>query len=155
MTEAKKSLLKDPVILGGGVVLVGTGLYLMLRKPAGAYLGDTLTFSKVDFWYQGPAANLWICWGLRDGRGDYNDGENLVAGLWVSGGPMVVEETAARKRYLFIPEEDFDKQPEFYMDPDYIEPRNYESYVWIANEETANEDAILRLIRGARIDLKE
>jgi len=145
---------KDVLVVGGSTALIGLGLYLSLKKPAAIYLGDTFSFAKVEFFYRGPETTLWICWGLRDGWGDFNNGGNLVAGLWVSGGPMMVEDVGEFKKYSFVPADDFDKQPAFFFDPNFIEPKNYEPYIWLSTEEGPNEDYFLLLIRGPQIDIK-
>lgn len=135
----------DVVAIGAGVGLAGIGLYLALRKPPAIYLGDKVTLSKVSFTYTGPARDLFICWGLRKGTGDFNNGANLAGGLWAWGGPMEVE-LSTEKKYSFVPKKDFDTKPVLYLDPDAIEAKSYDTYIWVTfGEGTPDEDYILAI----------
>ncbi|HUV51594.1 MAG TPA: hypothetical protein VMW64_00790 [Dehalococcoidia bacterium] len=133
------------IAVGTGVALIGGGLYYALKKPPAIYLGDKVTLSKVSFTYTGPERQLFICWGLKKGSGDFNNGANLAGGLWTWGGPMEVEAVAGKK-YSFTPKKDFETQPVLYLDPDAIEAKNYDTYIWITfGEATTDEDFILAI----------
>jgi hypothetical protein len=151
------------VAVGAGAGLAGLGLYLALRKPPAIYLGDKVTLSKVSFTYTGPARDLFICWGLRESTGpfdwldillpgwsllihmpqQFDNGADLVGGLWAWGGPMEVA-TSTEKKYSFVPKKDFETQPVLYLDPDAIEAKTYDTYIWVTLEKaTTDENYIL------------
>ena len=135
MAEKKSGLTRDVIPLVGVVALAGTGLYLAMRKPPAVRLGDKITLSMVSFEYTGPerAENdpLYICWGLKKGIGNFDNGANLAGRLWKWGGPMPV---TTAKKYSFIPDKDFEHQPVLYLDPDILEAKNYDTYIWVVND---------------------
>lgn len=143
MAEKRKIEATDVAVVAGGLGLVGIGLALALKKPPAIYLGDKVTLSRVSFTYTGPARDLFICWGLKKGTGDFNNGANLAAGLWTWGGPMSVTESVDKK-YRFVPKEDFETKPVFYLDPNLLEAKTYDTYVWVSfGEGTTDEGFIL------------
>ena len=157
MVEVKeKSNRTEEIVLVAGLTMVAGGLYLGLRKGPAVRLGDKITVSKVGFSYLGPSNELFLCWGLKDGKGDFNNGDNLVNKYFTWGGPIEVAETVDLwKSYEFIPKKDFDTQPIYHLDPKAIQPKNYETYAWLSVQKaTADENYILLLIRAGYIDVK-
>jgi|GEM_PF-2424449 len=146
----------DAVVLASAVGLAGLGLYLALRKPAGIYRGDSVTLSTVTFEYRGPATDLYVCWGLKAGYGDFNDGDNLVGKLWAWGGPIRALESSAWKRYV-VACNTLETQPILYLEPSIIPPAKYDTYVWLTRAEpTTSESSILLIDTDAgAVDVKE
>ena len=127
--------------VAGGVGLIGYGLYKYLKRK-GKSVGDYGVLDGISFKYHGPATTLYICWGLKKGRGDFNNGENLAGGpTYFASKSVEVEESLEDVRYDF---EDLDVRLKF--ESGIVEPgRSYDCYYWIATKPTADEDAILNI----------
>ena len=136
MTE-KESKFGDAIPLLGAVALAGAGIYLATRKPPLPPIilpGDTITISSCSFGYQGQEADIFLCWGLRKGSGDFNNGEALLGGLWAWGGPIHVLGTLKAEPYNIKPDEELETKPRLYLDPAVVVPGNYQTYVWITKD---------------------
>lgn len=135
-TEVKTARTTDSIVLAAGVGMAAVGLYLGLKKPptVDVYPGDKVTVGSASFKYLGVEADLFLCWGLRKGTGDFNNGENLLGGLWVWGGPIHVLEALDWKTYNISPQK-LETKPIFYLDPDIVAPGDYQTYAWITKDE--------------------
>lgn len=140
---------RDYVVIGAGVALVGTALYLAYRKPGGVYVGETLTIDTMNFNYRGPAIDtLYVCWGLK---GD----DFVLNNKWGWGGPFGVDRSIEYVNYAFVPEDDFDNQADLLLSEDFVEPdEKYTTRVWITRDYTSTTDYILE-VDGPKIEVLE
>ena len=132
--EGKEGL-GTTLVLGAALLAGGLGVYMAIRKPPAIYPGDKITVSYLTLKYRGVEADLFLCWGLKNGDGDFNNGDNLVGGLWTWGGPIHVDEAPDWKEYRLNPQEELEKKPILFLDPDIVEPRSYQTYVWMTKDE--------------------
>ena len=137
------------------VGLAGVGLYLALKKPAAIRLGDSVTLTKCSFEYEGGADELWFCWGMKKGTGDFNNGDNLAGGLFAAAGPIAVGPAAAWKRYTLDPRK-LPTKPTLFLDPKVLEAKTYDAYTWVATEASTDERMILAIDTDAgAVPIKE
>ena len=139
--------IEQVLLIGAGVIgaaALGYGLYLALRKGPGIHQGDTITISNLSFEYMGPEDDLSFCWGLKKGTGDFNNGDNLVGGnsYFGVGGPIHVTPTVDWKKYTLDPRK-LQVKPELFLDPDLVDIRVYDTYIWLSTEPTADKALIL------------
>ena len=103
--------------------------------PIRVFPGETVSVKKVRLEYQGPAATLYLCWGLKKGTGDFNNGENLVEGAFaqdrfsVPDSPSFVERIFDITASLFIPLS--------------AGVALYDTYVWLSTDGTAQEGSMV------------
>ena len=123
------------------VVPIGRAANLEIGRLADSYpirvrVGDRVRANQVKFRYWGPAGTIYLCWGLRKGSGDFNNGDNLAGGaraigsaaVSVGAGTELLVNTAIAAD-LVIPS---------------TRAGNYATYIWLSTESSARESAFVR-----------
>ena len=161
--DKDKEGLGTTLVLGAAIAAGGLGVYLATRKPETPVVrvGDTVTVYSLTFKYRGVETDLYLCWGLKKRPVDYwsvdfNNGEALVGGLWVWGGPIHALESPDWEAYKLNPQKELRTKPALFIDPVIVEPAKYQTYVWMTKDEpfVDRDNEFLRITIGPWIDVR-
>ena len=112
--------------------------------------GNTVAVYKAVFDYTGPAATLYVCWGLKAGQGNFNNGANLVGGSsWYTYMTMSVPATGINQFVTFTSPTGISAR---LVIPD-VAPALYDTFIWLSTAPTPDESKFVqRDSGGALID---
>lgn len=112
---------------------------LPLRKSDGSLPRqlDLVRVSRVRFRYTGPQDTFYVCWGLKDGGGSFNQGANLLGGSQnFAAQSFLVPQTSTVKLYsIDLP---FSTAPQSQLSLSNNVPNvKYDTYIWLARKASA------------------
>ena len=107
--------------------------------------GSIVSITTIEINYQGPGGPLWLCWGLKAGTGNFNNGANLFGGTFASYPVNVLRAYPPNSIYQAI-----------VVNARHIIPvgasgRTFDTYIWIAEVSTADETQILAIDTDAGV----
>lgn len=118
---------------GGGIGTIGG------RSPnIEVFHGDRVAVTQVVFDYRGPGGTMYVCWGLKAGTGNFNNGQNLSPqGHFGSSAISVPPATQFQRIQSNTIRAVLD------IVPGIPGGRAYDSYKWLATSPTADENEFL------------
>lgn len=128
--------IRNPVIgfgAGGGIGTIGGQ-----APKIEVFHGDQVAVTQVVFDYRGPGGLLYVCWGLKAGTGNFNNGANLSPAGHFAWASLAVPVSPAFQRI---------QSSTIRAVLDIVSGipggRTYDSYKWIAVNPTADEGQFL------------
>lgn len=111
------------------------------QLPIKVYPGDGLNVTATSYRYKGPGGTLFVCWGLKLGTGNFNDGNNL------QGGPQYFA-----SKSLLVTASDVLSQTIVTSLPgsplpimsSFVPPSLYDTYVWVATSSSSFEGYFIK-----------
>lgn len=106
--------------------------------------GDQVAVTRAIFDYRGPGGIVHLCWGLKAGTGDFNNGANLAPQGYFASQPITVPQA---QNFQTIQA----NTVRVVLDivPEIPAGRTYDAYKWLALQPTARQDQFLH---GNNID---
>ncbi len=90
--------------------------------------------------YQGPGGTLYVIFGFKKGTGDFNNGQNLLDGIFqFQAVGMPVSPSAPQHVTLSMA-----SMLSMYKLPSAVVGRKYDAYVWMSTEPSADESKFVR-----------
>lgn len=112
----------------------GEGGYSTLPEggpyPIPVTYGERVAIYKGVFDYTGPAITVYLHWGLKKGAGDFNNGANLLGGLFVYV-PLLIPSATPYNTYLHY---EFVGMNLNFTIPDGTPLATYDTYVWLSTK---------------------
>ena len=136
-------------LVAAGAVAVGAAVLLIKRTgKAEVKVGDSICMDKLTVKYdiKDTLGTVYVNWGLRIPDAQFEEGEGLVGGKYVSGGPFAMPGTTALVTKDYSPLE-FAQKPVLKLDASWVEAGEYETWVWLTAEEPTTSE--FRIVRGA------
>ncbi|MDP2663643.1 MAG: hypothetical protein Q8R28_23250 [Dehalococcoidia bacterium] len=109
--------------------------------PLTVFLGQKVAVTAVRLTYKGPAMTMYLCWGLKAGWGNFNNGENLVGGSsrFASAAFSVPESMTATTYDVTL-----NPAAVYTVGTDVPTGRTYDTHKWIAMQPTSSEASFVR-----------
>ncbi|HUV51593.1 MAG TPA: hypothetical protein VMW64_00785 [Dehalococcoidia bacterium] len=111
--------------------------------PIKVVTGERVAANRATFKYIGPAQNLYVCWGLKKGDGDFNNGNNLEAGVFASAViavPLATAEVSLDRTFSAV-----------LTITSAMRASYYDTYIWISRTNTSIEADFLAIDTDAGI----
>jgi len=128
-----------PVENLGGIRISGGGIGALPGSyPISVYVENVVRANQVTFTYQGPAGVLYLCWGLKAGTGDFNNGANLEGGMWTST-PIYVMESLTPTQFPV-----YNISADLLITANMRTGRTYDTYIWFSTNNSTQEANMLK-----------